>query len=149
MGRFPTGVTVVTARCSKGELVGVTVNSFTSVSLNPPLISFCLDLSLHSLPTFKRAENFAVNVLREEQSDLSRNFAKSLGDKWSDVEYTLSARSNPILAQSIAVFECRPFREYECGDHIIFVGRVEHLVGTRGGLPLVFFDREYTGLRES
>ena len=149
MGRVPTGVTVVTARCPKGELIGVTVNSFTSVSLDPPLISFCLDLLLHSLPTFKRVESYAVNVLREDQSDLSRNFAQTLGDKWSDVDYTLSARSNPILSESIAVFECRPFKEYECGDHIIFVGLVERLGDTRRGLPLVFFGGEYTGLRES
>lgn len=147
MGKMPTGVTVLTAQCPSGEVIGVTVNSFTSVSLNPPLISFCLNRSLQSLPAFKKAEGFAVNVLREDQSDLSRNFSKSLGDKWSSVDYTLSALSNPIIAKSIAVFECHLFREYECGDHIIFLGHVEHLTSNREGLPLVFFDGEYTGLR--
>ena len=149
LGLLPTGVTVVSARSAGGELLGITVNSFTSVSLEPPLISFCLAKSVRSLEEFRKVESFAVNILREDQREISRKFAQSDDDKWAEVNYRTSARSNPILEPNLAVFECKHREAYECGDHVIVIGHVLHIETNTEERPLVFFRGRYGGLNQS
>ena len=124
-----------------GELLGITVNSFTSVSLEPPLISFCLANSVRSLEEFRKVESFAVNILREDQTEISRKFAQSDDDKWAEVNYRTSARSNPILEPNLAVFECKHREEYECGDHVIVIGHVLHIETNTEGKAARFLPR--------
>ncbi len=149
MGLLPTGVTVVSAQCPDGELLGITINSFTSVSLDPPLISFCLAKSSRCLEVFRGLESFAVNILREDQSDLSRIFAESDDNKWAEVNYRSSVRSNPILEPNLAVFECKYHEEFESGDHVIVIGHVLDIEADDEERPLVFFRGRYVGVNQS
>ena len=149
LGLLPTGVTVVSARSAGGELLGITVNSFTSVSLEPPLISFCLAKSVRSLEEFRKVESFAVNILREDQREISLKFAQSDDNKWSEVNYRTSARSNPILEPNLAVFECKHQEEYEGGDHVIVVGHVLNFETDTQERPLIFFRGRYSGVNQA
>lgn len=147
LGMFPTGVTVVTARSPHGHQIGVTVNSFTSVSLDPPLVLFNLSTSLASLSEFLRVDTFAVNVLTDGQRELSACFACAQSDKWA------SARSRPgrmtacpILVPHLAVFECARYAAHEAGDHVIVIGRVLDFECNESASPLLFFRGRYRGV---
>jgi flavin reductase (DIM6/NTAB) family NADH-FMN oxidoreductase RutF/DNA-binding MarR family transcriptional regulator len=124
LGTFATGVTVVTAASSNGELAGVTANSFTSVSLNPPLILWCLDSKSDSLTTFQSAEYFAVNILASDQKSLSSHFAKRQEDKFKTVNYQSGRGRAPILQDCTTYLQCKNNEQYEIGDHWVFVGEV-------------------------
>jgi flavin reductase (DIM6/NTAB) family NADH-FMN oxidoreductase RutF len=139
LGMFPTGVAVVTARGTDGSLHGVTVNSFNSVSLDPPLVLFSLSRKLYSLNTFLAAEAFAINFLQEDQQDLSVRFNKALSNKWERVAYKDGVTGTPVLLPALAVLECRPYAQYDGGDHVIVVGRVEHVECEERKPPLVYF----------
>jgi flavin reductase (DIM6/NTAB) family NADH-FMN oxidoreductase RutF len=133
MGRFVTGVTVVTTK-SQEKLVGLTVNSFTSLSLNPPLVLICVSSSSYALPLFRESKIFAINVLTIEQAHLSRCFAVPSNDRFQHfchAAYHVAATGAPILDDVLAFVDTRLIAEYPGGDHMIFVGQVEAM-GTTG-----------------
>ncbi len=144
LGRFPTGVTIVTTRAGDGRPVGVTVNSFNSVSLEPPLVLWSLQRASVSLGAFEAAGRFAVNVLRIDQIDLSNRFASPVPEKFNGVRWSWSADDIPLLDGCVARFECRTRAVHDGGDHVIFIGEVERF-DVAGGQPLIFCDGCYMG----
>ncbi|MEQ8667104.1 MAG: flavin reductase family protein [Rhodospirillales bacterium] len=143
LGTFATGVTVVTARAPNDELLGVTVSSFNSVSLDPPLVLFSLDRRASSVGAYEAASHFAVNVLDRSQIELCEKFAQPLSDKWNGVAFEDGAGRAPVLPGSLAVFECRAWATYDGGDHVIFVGEVVNLRARHDGSPLLFHGGAY------
>ncbi len=143
LGSFPAAVAVVTAAGSDGALYGVTVSSFNSVSLDPPLVLFSLSRQLLSLQGMLRAGAFAINFLRHDQAHLSGRFATACSDKWQGVQFRSGATGSPILVPALGVLECRPYAHYDGGDHVIVVGRVTHVEVDSGCHPLVFFRGRY------
>ncbi len=139
LGRFATGVTVITALGPDGGPIGITANSFNSVSIDPPLILFSLDRRSYSLPAFLDSETFAVNVLRADQRALAERFAKASADKWSKVGHDIWDTGCPILHDALAKFECRLRHTYEGGDHVILVGEVLRFEYDPNGRPLVYW----------
>ncbi|MDQ0315264.1 flavin reductase [Amorphus orientalis] len=126
LGQFATGVTVITAMDPQdGTVVGMTANSFSSVSLDPPLILWSIVREAKSLPVFMRATHFAVNVLSKEQLDQSNRFARPGADKFEDIEWSSGLGGAPVLPGTAAVFECARHVEHDGGDHLIMIGRVE------------------------
>lgn len=142
LGRFATGVTVVTTRDAGGTPVGLTANSFSSVSLDPPLILWSLDNGAASLPVFRAAEWFAINVLGSHQQHLSNQFARTAADKFEGVEYEDGLGRSPVLIDSLACFECTVYDKVLAGDHTIFLGKVERLTH-REGVPLLYSSGRY------
>ena len=141
LGRFATGVTVVTCLGDQGPC-GITANSFSSVSLDPPLILWNIAKVSHSLQAYLEAEHFAVNVLGENQRGLSHHFAQSDHTVFNGIDYEHSADDVPILPGTIACFECRTYAVHECGDHYIIVGEVQRF-RSNDDAPLLFFGSEY------
>lgn len=146
MGRFATGVTVVTARDADGAPVGVTVNSFSSVSLVPPLVLFCLDRQAPAFAALTAARFFAVNVLRENQRAVSEAFSGGRRDAWDRVAYESGRGGCPILAGCLANIECTLDRLHGGGDHVILVGRVESIACAGASAPLVYYQGRYSRL---
>jgi flavin reductase (DIM6/NTAB) family NADH-FMN oxidoreductase RutF len=142
LGQFATGVMVATARAKDGSRVGVTANSFASLSLDPPLVLWCLDRAAPSLPVFTAAAHFAVNVLCAGQHYLSRQFATPAEDKFAGVDCEDGPAGVPLLGGVLASFVCRNVRQVEAGDHVIVIGEVEHFE-TFDGEPLVFHSGTY------
>jgi len=133
MGRFATGVTVVTTRGEKG-LSGLTVNSFCSVSLEPALVLICVDLTSNTLSYIRESGIFAVNILTDQQEDFSRCFATSSEERYTyfcHASYHEAATGSPILDSALAFIDTRVVAEYPGGDHVIFLGQVEAM-GTGG-----------------
>ena len=129
LGQFATGVTVVTTN-HKGSISGLTVNAFCSVSLDPPLVLVCVDVTSNTLPLIRASKNFAVNILTKEQEYLSRCFATPSIERYENfchAEYTTAATGAPILTDTLAFIDTRVVAEYPGGDHIIFLGQVEAL----------------------
>ena len=147
LSQFATGVAVITARGAAGDAVGMTVSSFNSVSLDPPLVLFSVDRRAHSLPAMLEAQGYAVNVLARDQEKLSSQFARSLGDKWSAVAHSPGHAEAPLLHGAIAHFECEPYAHHDGGDHVIFLGRVVRFSSNPESEPLVFFRGKYHGVR--
>lgn len=126
LGMFATGVTIVTAQAEDGSLVGVTANSFNSVSLDPPMVLWSLAKKARSLPVFSATAHWNVHILSNEQEALSNRFAKAGEDKFAGLDLDESHNSAPLLQGCSARFQCRTAFQYEGGDHIIFVGEVTH-----------------------
>jgi 3-hydroxy-9,10-secoandrosta-1,3,5(10)-triene-9,17-dione monooxygenase reductase component len=124
LGRFSTGVTIVTCIDPQGLRVGLTANSFNSLSLDPPLVLWSLRAASPSLPVFSAVGRFAINVLSEAQVDLSRRFAARGDDKFADGAWSLGEHGSPVLAGCAAVFECETHAQHAVGDHTLFIGRV-------------------------
>jgi len=124
LGHFATGVTVITARATSGELVGVTANSFNSVSLDPPMVLWSLSKSSRGLAFFTEAEYFCVNVLAADQVSVSNHFASKQEQKFADLEFETGQGGSPLLPGCAARFQCKTAFTYEGGDHLIFVGEV-------------------------
>ena len=124
LGSFVTGVTVVTACNGGGEPIGLTVNSFNTVSLDPPLVLWSLSLRAASLDAFVQASHFAVNVLAADQAAISETFARTGGDKFAGVAWQSGPADVPLLEGTAASFTCRNANRYPGGDHLIFVGEV-------------------------
>ena len=143
LGSFVTGVTIVTARGPGGEPVGLTVNSFNSVSLDPPLVLWSLALRATSLPSFREAGSWAVHVLAAGQEDMSARFATPGADRFSGLEVDDGPEGAPQLPGFAARFGCEATFEYEGGDHAIFVGHVVDLQ-LRDAEPLVFHGGRYS-----
>jgi flavin reductase (DIM6/NTAB) family NADH-FMN oxidoreductase RutF len=130
LGAFATGVTIITTRDRDGKPHGMTANSFTSVSLTPPLVLWSSSLYAQSLPAFQESPHFCVNILAHDQIELSNKFAKQSDDKFLDVDHIIPESGAPVIVGSAAHFECRnEFRHYG-GDHIIFIGHVERFAYT-------------------
>ncbi|CAA7622303.1 flavin reductase family protein [Magnetospirillum sp. SS-4] len=147
LGCFASGVTVVTAvNPATGEPVGVTVSAFSSLSLEPPLVLFCLGNATLSLDAFRTAGHFAVNILSESQRDLSIRFASRTEDKWKGVAWESWDSGAPILANCLTSLECSTVQTMDGGDHVIFVGRVERMRHQEGGSPLIYFRGSYLDL---
>ena len=125
LGTFATGVTIITAVADDGKPYGLTCNSFASVSLNPPLVLWSLGMYSQGLPVFQNASHFAVNVLGVSQQALAATFAKSTVDRFAGVDWTPGIGNAPLLAGSVAHFQCRSANRYYGGDHVIFLGAVE------------------------
>lgn len=146
-GHFPTGVTVVTCSDPAGTPIGLTVNSFTSVSLEPPLILFCVDHSAYSRAVFTEVNNFAVNLLSADQRDLSSIFAKPNEDRFRNVTFRLGELGAPLLDGALVHMECVKEATHIAGDHDIIVGRVQGLTFANGDRPpLVYFKGAYRDL---
>ena len=141
-GQFATGVTVVTGRAEDGRPVGVTANSFSSLSLEPPLVLWCLARDAASLPVFRGCTHFGVNVLSSGQHHLSRLFATAGADKFGQTEVLDGPSGVPLLGGVLAHFVCRNVRQIDAGDHVIIMGEVEHY-DTFDGEPLVFHSGSY------
>ena len=137
MGRFATGVAIATSRTADDSPVGLTVNSFTSVSLDPPLVLICLDRRSRSLPHFKSYGAFAVSVLGADQITDAREFASGAG-VWSDDHWTGWTTGAPVHRFAIAAVDCRLYAVHDGGDHDILVGEVVRLGRVRDVAPLVY-----------
>lgn len=125
LGTYATGVTIITAAAPDGKPYGLTCNSFASVSLNPPLVLWSLVVYSSSLTIFQNASHFTVNVLGASQQALANKFAKSSDDKFIGVDWAPGLGGAPVLAESVANFQCRSVNRYYGGDHVIFLGAVE------------------------
>jgi 4-hydroxyphenylacetate 3-hydroxylase, reductase component len=124
LGRYTTGVTIVTCLDAQGERSGLTVNSFSSLSLDPPLVLWSLRSESPAAAIFRAARHFAVNVLAESQVGLSRHFAARKTDRFAEGEWAGGAHGVPVLAGAVAVFECETVSSQVAGDHLLFIGRV-------------------------
>ncbi len=138
LGLFATGVIIVTTRTASGEAVGLTANSFNSVSLHPPLVLWSLALKAGSLQAFMQAEHFAIHVLSVEQHKLAERFSSRVTDRFRDTDVREGLGGTPILPHCAAVFECRSRSQYPEGDHVIFVGEVLACQHDASRSPLLF-----------
>jgi flavin reductase (DIM6/NTAB) family NADH-FMN oxidoreductase RutF len=145
MGRFASGVTVVTVKDKDNRPGGMTVSAFSSVSLEPPLILVCIDKRASVHDYFKEGNHFAVNILAEDQEVVSRRFASKDEDRFDGIGYKDGTTGAPMLDGAIACLECRVVHEHPGGDHTIVVGEVVHTHAT-DGKPLAYFRGGYAQL---
>ncbi len=143
LSQFATGVAVVTACNADGSPIGMTMTSFNSLSLDPPLILFSVDRRAFSLDAMLAAKGYAVNILARQQEQLSNQFAKALADKWSNVEHKIGHAQAPLLSGVLAHFECDPYANHDGGDHVLFIARVVRFTAVEEGDPLIFFRGKY------
>ena len=139
LGTFATGVTIVTARGRDGALYGMTANSFTSVSLTPPLVLWSASLYADSLAAFQEGAHFVVNILAYDQIELSNKFARKQENKFAEVDHVIPESGAPVIIGAAAHFECRNEYRHYGGDHIIFIGHVERYAYTHK--PTLLFCR--------
>jgi flavin reductase (DIM6/NTAB) family NADH-FMN oxidoreductase RutF len=138
MGLFATGVTIVTAISAQGEAIGLTANSFNSVSLAPPLVLWSLGLKASSLAAFMQAKHYAIHVLAVEQKALAERFASKAVDRFAGVDWQPGIGGAPVLPGCAAVFECSNKSQYPEGDHVILVGQVLACRHDASRAPLLF-----------
>lgn len=143
LGQYATGVAVITARAPGGAHVGLTVNSLTSVSLNPPLVLFCLSNKSSLLAAFEQATHFTINVLAAGQQALSNRFAKPSANTWDGVKYSTGEHGCALLSGAAGVLECARRAAYPGGDHLILVGEVVRFDVVNAAEPLVFYRGGY------
>jgi flavin reductase (DIM6/NTAB) family NADH-FMN oxidoreductase RutF len=146
MGMFATGVTVLTTRDAQGRPYGLTANAVTSLSLDPPLLIICIDKRAETHPHFFDSRCFVVNILAEDQAELSAHFAKSGGEKFGTLPFSTNQDGVPVLEGTLAHVECRIVETYDGGDHVIHIGEVQN-AEVRGGRPLLFFQGKYWHMR--
>lgn len=150
LGHFATGVTVVTVLRPDGAVHGMTANAFSSVSLAPPLVLVCVGHGARTYTFISRQKRFGINLLRDDQEEVARFFAKT--DQAPEaaggvgVRYHSTVRGTPLVEPALAQLECSLDAAYEAGDHTIFIGRVEHAV-THRGRPLLFYRGRFCGLQ--
>ncbi|HEX9466893.1 MAG TPA: flavin reductase family protein [Acidimicrobiia bacterium] len=142
LGHFATGVTIITAM-DDGEPVGIAANSFTSLSLDPPLVLFCVAHSSSTWPRIERTGRFAVNILGEHQEKLSQLFAAKGADRFGQTNWRVGVSGSPVLEDAMAYVDCTMEAQYPGGDHSIVVGRVVDLDVREGARPLLFFRGGY------
>ena len=145
LSRFPSGVTVVTTRGLDGQLHGITVSAFCSVSLEPPLILVCVEKAASSHTALHESGTFIVNILSENQRDLSEHFASQLDNKFQTVKYHKGIHGLPVLAGVAASLECSLHAAYDGGDHTIFVGSIEN-VTVNDVRPLAYLHGDYRSI---
>jgi flavin reductase (DIM6/NTAB) family NADH-FMN oxidoreductase RutF len=148
LGRFATGIAIVTAIDPDGHPIGLTVNSFSAVSLDPALVLWCLDNGSHNLEAFRRASHHAINILADDQKDLSNRFATWPTDRFAGLAWQPGAGGAPVFPGCCATFEVANETQHAGGDHTIFVGRVERFTDTAGLAPLLFHTGQYRTLAE-
>lgn len=144
LGNFATGVTVITAKSKDGTQVGVTANSFNSVSLDPPLVLWSIVKTSSSYKIFENSDHFSVNILAADQIDLSNNFAKPSDNKFANVEVTKGAGGAPLLLNTAANFQCEKYQIVDGGDHWIMIGKVVAFEN-HGRAPLLYVQGSYAG----
>jgi flavin reductase (DIM6/NTAB) family NADH-FMN oxidoreductase RutF len=150
LGLFPTGIAIVTTADPEGRLGGVTVNSFTSVSLDPPLILVSLARTSRSLDTFNAAQHFAVSLLRHDQRHASTVFASTTADRFNEVKHRPGLGGVPVVEPSLVSFECEVHARYDGGDHVLLLGKVVKLSRDADPAPppLLYFRGQYRELSE-
>lgn len=146
LGRFATGVTVITCETGTGP-IGITANSFASVSLDPPLVLWSPAKSSQRYPFYVAAKHFAIHVVGAEQHNICNAFARK-GDAFEGIEHTINSNGVPLIENCLSRFECTKVAEHDGGDHTIIVGRVTRCT-TRPGSPLTFFGGSYGGFAET
>jgi flavin reductase (DIM6/NTAB) family NADH-FMN oxidoreductase RutF len=138
LGSFATGVAIVTTCTPEGEWVGLTVNSFSSVSLEPPLVLWSQDLKSPSLAAFEQAAHYAVNVLSDRHEEWSNRFASRVADKFAGIDCAVGVAGVPLIPDCLAWFECRTAQRVVSGDHVILIGHVERFAHNPAPAPLMF-----------
>lgn len=147
LGSYMTGVTVITTRDAAGAAVGVTINSFTSVSLDPPLILFCLDKAARRFAAFEKAEHFVVNILADDQEHLSRAFAAPQYPELAANVFAADIGECPVLQGTLGWLYCRKSAAHQGGDHVIFVGEALRIhQPPTAQKPLIYFKGDYRAL---
>ncbi len=147
VGCFATGITVITTIDTNDNPIGLTANSFSSLSLDPPMVLFCLDRNVTSFNAFKTGSPFAVNILSDGQQDISARFAQSGPEKWNGLEFDSWDSKCPILQGCLANMECTVASIFEGGDHVIVIGEVSRMTRVDDETrPLVFYRGRYTNL---
>lgn len=141
LGRFASGVTIVTAVDQHGNSHGMTVSAFSSLSLEPPLVLVCIDNAATMSPLMATTERFAVNILDSEQEELSRRFA-SQDDRFAGIGFSPSPSGAPLLDDVLAWLDCRVVARHPAGDHVIVIGEVEHGAAL-DGQPLLYYRSGY------
>ena len=147
LGKFATGVTVVSCRDQDGKPCGITANSFSSVSLEPPLVLWNIAKVSKSLPAYLEAEHFAINVLSNQQQSLASHFAYSENGLFDNIGYQDSQHRVPVLNDTLAHLECRTHDIHDCGDHHIIIGEVTNFE-LSDSEPLIFYGGNYTGIKD-
>ena len=143
MGNYPTGVTIVTTTDEEGTPVGLTVNSFASVSLDPLMLLWSIDHRVSSLDVFKDGGKFAVHVLAGEQQELCKTFASKVEDRFSTCNWKLSSNKLPIIEEAFGVFECKTFQAIEAGDHTVLIGEVTNIQIDEEKEPMLYHRRVF------
>ena len=143
-GCFATGVAIATTVGADGQRVGMTISSFNSVSLDPPLVLWSISYDANCFDAFSQSDHFAIHVLGEDQQDLSLHFASKSDDKFVGLDCTEGLNGTPILPEYAACFECSVEHRYEGGDHVILVGRVQNFED-RELEPLIFYRGKFHG----
>lgn len=146
LGRFATGVTIAAAIDASGAPVGLTVNSFASVSLEPPLVLFCLDKTSENIAAFRAGTGFAISVLGADQEDVSHRFATPAPARFDGVAWEAWETGAPLLTTACARFDCRTEQIVEAGDHIVLIGRVARFDVDAGRAALIYADGAYRRL---
>ncbi len=142
LGKFPTGVTVITTQAPDGQREGLTANSFSALSLDPPLVLWSINRHSASLSSFIASGHFAINILAAGQADISHRFATPSPDKYAGLTVQQGVGGSPLLDGVCARFECSTEQTVEGGDHILFIGRV-HKISYGDGAPLIFSGGKY------
>ncbi|WP_317931861.1 flavin reductase family protein [Halioxenophilus sp. WMMB6] len=148
LGCFATGVCVVTTTLEDGTAIGMTINSFSSVSLEPALVLWSIQLSSECYETFNQCDKFAINILSAPQQSLSNLYAKKGGHLLETGQFTLGSSGSPLLEDVMATFECRTWAKYPGGDHTIIIGEVDNFVVGDTSSPLLFYKGKYGQLSE-
>jgi flavin reductase (DIM6/NTAB) family NADH-FMN oxidoreductase RutF len=148
LGRYATGVTIVTAIDPDGHPIGLTVNSFAAVSLEPALVLWCLDNKSHNLAAFRAASHHAINILASGQEDLSNRFATWPADRFVGLAWQPGVGGAPLFSGCCASFEVANVTEHAAGDHTIFIGSVERFSETPELAPLLFHAGQYRSLSD-
>lgn len=146
LGRFATGVCLITVVTESGQALALTANSFSSVSLDPPLVLWSLQNSSDVYDVYASASQFAINVLALEQQDLSNLYARKGEHLLDPAHFTLGGNGAPIVSDALVTFECGQHATHEGGDHLIIVGEVQSIRARTDGNPLLFFGGAYRGL---
>ena len=139
LSKFATGVTIVSTTDDDGKPVGMTANSFTSVSLDPPLVLWNIGINQPSYDAFSKAKGYSVNILSKDQKNICDLFSSSIDDKFNDIDYILSENGFPIIQKSLAWFDCIKWNNYPGGDHQILVGEVKNFYANENE-PLIFWN---------
>lgn len=142
LGHFATGITLITAM-DGDEPIGLSCNSFTSVSLDPPLVLFCAAKASSTWPRVQAARKFTANILGEDDEELCRLFAARGADRFAHLDWTPGKTGSPVITRALAYVDCEIEDEYDAGDHVIVVGRVVELGYASEGKPLLFYRGGY------
>ena len=139
LSKFATGVTVVSTIDCDGKPIGMTANSFTSVSLDPPLVLWSIGINQPSYDAFLKAKGYSVSILSKDQKDICDLFSSPVENKFSDIDYTLTDNGFPIIQKSLAWFDCLKWNNYPGGDHQILVGEIKNFYADEND-PLIFWN---------